>query len=97
MLANHLPPAKYLLADKAYDTDLWRALLIRKNIQPVILNKTNRKQPYAFNWKRYRGRNVIERMFGRLKDFRRVATHYDKNADNFMTALCHASLVSYWI
>lgn len=97
MLATHLPPARYLLADKAYDADHWRAWLIRRKIQPVIPNKANRKQPYAFNQKRYRGRNVIERMFGRLKDFRRIATRYDKNADNFMAALCLAALVCYWI
>ena len=97
MLANHLPPARYLLADKAYDADHWRAWLIRRKIQPVIPNKANRKHPYAFNRNRYRGRNVIERMFGRLKDFRRVATRYDKNADNFMAALCLAALVCYWI
>lgn len=66
-------------------------------IQPVIFNKAGRKQPYAFNGTRYRERNVIERMFGRLKDFRRIATRYDKNADNFMAILCLAALVFYWI
>ncbi|HJO97202.1 MAG TPA: IS5/IS1182 family transposase, partial [Rhodospirillales bacterium] len=39
----------------------------------------------------------IERMFGRLKDFRRIATRYDKNAVNFMAALCLAALICYWI
>ncbi len=96
-LANYLPPARYLLADKAYDADHWWAWLIRRKIQPVIPNKANRKQLYAFNQKRYRGRNVIERMFGRLKDFRRIATRCDKNANNFMAALCLAALVCYWI
>ena len=46
---------------------------------------------------RYKGRNVIERMFGRLKDFRRVATRYDKNAENLLSALCLAALICYWI
>jgi len=93
MLADHLPQAKYLLADKAYDAAHWRARLKKQRIQPVIPNKSNRKQPYAFNRKRYRNRNVIERMFGRLKDFRRVATRYDKNANNFMAGLCLAALI----
>ena len=97
MLADHLPQAKYLLADKAYDANHWRARLKSLRIQPVIPNKSNRKQPYAFNRKRYRNRNVIERMFGRLKDFRRVATRYDKNANNFMAGLCLAALICYWI
>ena len=78
MLAGHLPDARYLLADKAYDADHWRAWLKRRHIQPVIPNKRNRKQRHAFDRKRYADRNVIERMLGRLKDFRRIATRYDK-------------------
>jgi len=97
MLADHLPNARFLLADKAYDADHYRARLKQLRIQPVIPNKINRKQPYAFDQKRYRHRNVIERMFGRLKDFRRIATRYDKNANNFMAALCLAALICYWI
>ena len=54
-------------------------------------------KPHPFNKTRYKGRNVIERMFGRLKDFRRVATRYDKNAENFLAALCLAALICYWI
>ena len=61
-------------------------------IQPVIPNKTNRKQTHAFDRKRYKDRNGIERMVGRLKDYRRIAMRYDKNAGNFMAALCLAAL-----
>ena len=67
MLADHLPAARYLLADKAYDADHWRAWLKRRRIRAVIPNKINRKQPHPFARRRYRHRNVIERMFGRLK------------------------------
>ena len=42
-------------------------------------------------------RNAIERMFCRLKDFRRVATRYDRNAVNFLAAVCIAAAVSYWL
>jgi len=97
MLGASLPRARYLLADKAYDADHWRHYLKSQRINPVIPNKSNRKQPHPFNKSRYKGRNVIERMFGRLKDFRRVATRYDKNAENFLAALCLAALVCYWI
>ncbi len=45
----------------------------------------------------YRNRNAIERMFSRLKDFRRVATRYDRLADNFLAAVCLAATVSYWL
>jgi len=97
MLSARLPRARYLLADKAYDADHWRQFLRSRRIVPVIPNKKNRKKPHPFNKARYKGRNVIERMFGRLKDFRRIATRYDKNAINFMAALCLAALICYWI
>ncbi len=45
----------------------------------------------------YRGRNAIERMFGRLKDFRRIATRYDRSAVNYLAADCLAAAVSYWL
>ena len=97
MLSACLPNARYLLADKAYDADHWRDYLKSRRIQPVIPSRSNRKTPHPFNKIRYRGRNVIERMFGRLKDFRRGATRYDKYAENFLSALCLAALICYWI
>jgi transposase len=45
----------------------------------------------------YKSRNVIERCFGRLKDFRRIATRYDKLAGNFFSALCLVAIVAYWL
>jgi transposase len=52
----------YLLADKAYDADHWRACLLRQNIQLVIPNKVNRKQPHPFDRERYKDRDAIERI-----------------------------------
>jgi len=63
----------------------------------VIPNKSYCKRNFRFDAKCYKDRNAIERMFGRLKDFRRVATRYDKKAENFMAALCLAAIVCYWI
>ncbi len=97
MLSGSLPKARYLVADKAYDADHWRGYLKSRRIRPVIPNRSNRLKPHPFNRSRYKGRNVIERMFGRLKDFRRVATRCDKNAENFLSALCLAALICYWI
>jgi transposase len=45
----------------------------------------------------YNNRNAIERMFCRLKDFRRLATHYDRSAVTFLAAVCIAAAVSYWL
>jgi transposase len=97
MLADRLPPACRLIADKAYDADHWRAWLAHRRIRAVIPNKANRKHLHAFDAKRYKDRNTIERMFGRLKDFRRIATRYDKKAENFMAALYLAAIICYWI
>ena len=96
-LSTCLPPVKNLLADKAYDAGHFRDFLKGGKINAVIPSKTNRKIPIPHDKIFYRKRNVIERMFGRLKDFRRVATRYDKLARNFMAALCLASLLCYWI
>jgi len=63
------------------------------NIPP----KANRRWKNCFSPTLYRNRNAIERMFGRLKDFRRIATRYDKLADNFLAAVCLAATVSYWL
>jgi len=45
----------------------------------------------------YRHRHAIERMFGRLKDFRRIATRYDRLASNFLAAVCLAANLCYWL
>ena len=88
---------EYFLGDKAYDAMSFRDILKRKRIGAVIPSRRNRKRPIPHDKKRYRGRNAVERMFGRLKDFRRVATRYDKLARNFMAAICIAALLCYWI
>ena len=64
---------------------------------PNIPPKANRKWKNCFSQFLYRNRNAIERMFCRLKDFRRIATRYDRNAVNFLAAVCIAATVTYWI
>ena len=85
------------IADKAYDCARLRDSLTRRGTTVVIPNKCNRKKPYKFDATLYKLRNTIERMFGRLKDFRRIATRYDKLARNFLASLCLASIVAYWL
>jgi transposase len=88
-----MPVAKpqAMLADKGYDGDDVRASLLMKGILPIIPPKANRKQPIACDFKRYRDRNQIERMFNRLKQFRRIATRYDKTAKSYLGFLCLAA------
>ena len=51
----------------------------------------------AYDAKAYKGRNLIERMFCRLKDFRRIATRYDKRADVYLSAILLAAALTWWI
>ena len=92
-----IPGIKELLADKGYDTDAFRAFLKDQKIKPVIPGKSNRKKKIHHDKKAYKNRNVVERCFCRLKDFRRIATRYDKLAQNFFSALCFVATLAYWI
>ena len=85
------------LADAAYDSDSLRQTLIERGTCPVIPNNPTRKRKHPFDRRAYRQRNVIERTFSRLKDFRRIATRYDKRATNFQAAVTIAAIVSYWL
>ncbi|MFT4829325.1 MAG: transposase [Paracoccaceae bacterium] len=73
-----------LLADKGYDADSLRAELYLRGARPIIPWKSNRKAPGTLDRRRYARRNCIERMMGLLKQFRRVATRYDKTAESFL-------------
>jgi transposase len=84
-----------LIGDKGYDGDGFRAEIVDRGAKPVIPNKSNRVTLYSFSKRAYKGRNVIERCFCRLKDFRRVATRYDKLARNFLAAVHLAAIVVY--
>jgi transposase len=64
---------------------------------PNIPSKQNRRWKHCFSPVLYRGRNAIERMFGRLKDFRRIATRYNKLAANFLAAVQLAAAISCWL
>lgn len=82
---------KAMLADKGYDSDEVRASLLLKGILPVIPPKANRKESVSYDFKLYKDRNRIERMFNRLKQFRRIATRYDKTAVSFLKFLAIAA------
>ena len=90
-------PLGRLIADKAYDTNTFRQLLAAQATDAVIPSSGRRKQPISHDALAYRQRNLIERMFGRLKDFRRIATRYDKLARNFLAAATIAATIIWWI
>lgn len=80
-----------MLADKGYDSDDVRANLLLKGIVPVIPPKANRKEQIACDFRAYKDRNRVERMFNKLKQFRRIATRYDKTALSFLGFLALAA------
>ena len=92
-----LPAAETRLADKGYDSDRFRAALTQRGISPCIPGRIHRKSPIAYDPDLYKHRTRIERMFGRLKDWRRIATRYDRCAHTFFSAICLAATVLFWL
>ena len=92
-----LKGTKYLLADKGYDANSLRKHLRQAAIIPVIPGRSNRKRTIQYDKVRYKDRHLIENAFCRLKDFRRVATRYDKLARNFLSTVALATLVAFWL
>jgi len=97
MLLAKVPAPRRLIADKAYDARSLRDWLAAQNAQAVIPPNPTRKHPAKYDRKIYRQRNRIERMFCRLKDFRRIATRYDKRADNYLSAILLVAALVWWI
>ena len=96
-MLDALPEADVLIADKGYDSDRFREALEERGIAPCIPGRANRKKPVAYDVELYKKRNLIERMFARLKDWRRIATRYDRCAHTFFSAICIAAIVIFWI
>jgi transposase len=96
-LIRRTKAAAKLLGDKAYDSAELRQWLKRRGTKPVVPNRSNRKQPFSFDRKSYKQRYRIENAFGRLKDFRRIFTRYDRLARNFLASVCLAAAIVWWI
>ena len=92
-----MPRAKVLLADKGYDADWFREALANRKIAACIPSKSNRKAPIPHDAALYKQRHRIENMFGRLKDWRRVHTRYDRCAHAYFSAICIAAAVIFWL
>lgn len=96
-LLDQLVSADILHGDKGYDSDAVRRKIEGKGAAPNIPPKANRRWKSCFSPYLYRQRNAIERMFNRLKDFRRIATRYDRLARNFLAAVCLTATICYWL
>ncbi len=96
-LLEAVAPPKRLIGDKAYDVDSLRTWLKTQRIKAVIPSTATRIVPYPLDRAAYRRRNLVERLFSHLKNWRRIATRYDRLARNFLGAIHLAATVSYWL
>ena len=96
-LINRVEAAERLLGDRAYDSAELREKLDERGIKPVIPNRCNRLRPFSFSKRLYKLRWHIESAFNRLKDFRRIATRYDRLARNYLASVCLVAALVWWI
>lgn len=89
-------PFTRLIADRGYDTNAIRALLAARGAEAVIPSTTSRRAPIPYDRDAYRAPNLVERLWCRLKDWRRIATRYDKLADNYLAAALIAATILFW-
>ena len=97
LLLLALPAGRCCVVDTASDSDALRQMLLDQGTLPVIPNNPTHKRRHPFDPVAYRMRNLIERAFCRLKDWRRIATRYDKLAANYAAAVAIAIAVTWWI
>ncbi len=96
-LINNLPSVEWLLGDRGYDADWIREAFKDKGIRACIPGRKQHKTTVRYDKRRYKRRNWIEIMFGRLKNWRRVATRYDRCPKVFLSVITLAALVIYWL
>jgi transposase len=92
VLLTGLQPRSMLLADRGYDADWIRALASQQGAWANIPPKRNRTEAICFSPHLYRARNLVERFFNRIKQCRRIATRYDKLAENYLAFVKFASI-----
>lgn len=95
-LLQAVVPPKRLIADKAYDAQSLRDWLKSRKVIATIPSTASRTVPYKHSRIAYRRRNRIERLFGHLKNWRRVATRYDRLSCNYLAAVALVSCVVAW-
>lgn len=97
VLLKDLPKAETLLGDKGYDSNKIRNMLADQEITPCIPPRKNREKPIEYCKTLYKTRHRIENLFAKLKDWRRIATRYDRCAHTFRSAIYLAATVIFWL
>ena len=96
LLEDQLPADSFLLGDKAYDAEWIRTMIEEQDAVAIIPDRSNAKAAHAFSHILYRLRNRVERFFNKLKQFRRIATHYEKLAANYL-AIIKLATIRIWL
>jgi len=96
-LCDSLPDVAWLLGDRGYDADWFREALKDKGIRACIPGPKQRKATVKYDERRYKRRNRIGIMFGRLREWRRVATRYDRCPKVFLSSIALAATAIYWL
>ena len=96
LLLRALPPITRGVADRGYDSNALRALIAQLGAEALIPPSSDRVRQIPYDRLAYRSRNLVERLWCRLKDWRRVATRYDKLANNFLASAIIAAAIIYW-
>lgn len=96
-LLDELPTAQWMLADRGYDADWFREALQTKGHKATQAGLKIRSTTIRCDKRRYGRRNRIEIMFGRLKDWRRIATRHDRSPMVFFSAIALAATVFFWV
>jgi transposase len=96
ILLKGLPKGTQLLADRGYDADWIRTTIYDQGCRPVIPPKSNRKELLYYSKCQYKKRNLVERCFNKLKQFRQVATRYDRHASAYL-AFAKLAAVRLWL
>ena len=97
LLIDALPPARTLIADRGHDSSWFRAQLAARKVEPCIPSSRSRRTPYPYDKALYRQRHKVENLLAKLKDWRRIATRYDRCAHTFFPAICIAATVIFWL
>lgn len=85
-----------LIADRGYDSNAVRQAITEQGAEPVIPATSSRRAPIPYDVVAYRARNLVERLWCRLKDWRRIATRYDKLARNYLSGALIAATIAFW-
>lgn len=97
LLMGRLPRTQFMLADRGYDADWLRTELQNQNITPCIPPRKNRNALIEYDRHLYKQRHKIENMFGKLKDWRRIAMRYDRCSHTFLSAITIAAIVIFYL